>query len=81
MLGQTIDLNALYQVCWADKSVEFIWSVLKAQEVNAHCQGFMAMARINVQGDKATRRKVNAKNCMAMVHNSDPGTVVQCGLR
>ncbi len=30
-------------------------------------------------GDKATRRKVNAKNGMAMVHNSDPGTGVQGG--
>lgn len=43
MVSQTIYLNALYSVRWADKSVGFIWSVLKAQEVNAHCQGFMAM--------------------------------------
>ena len=50
MVGQTIDLNALYPVRWADKSVEFIWSVLKAQEVNAHCQGFIAMVHNSNQG-------------------------------
>ena len=50
MVGQTIDLNALYQVRWAHKSMEFIWSVLKAQEVNAHCQGFIAMVHNSNQG-------------------------------